>query len=83
VIRSGDDEAYGKPHPQIFISTAMQLNIAVEDCIVIEDSRNGVLAAKAARMKVIAMPEEDVKHDMIFKIADHSVPDLRTVFQLL
>lgn len=83
VIRSGYDEELSKPHPQIFISTAKLLNIGVEDCLVIEDSRNGVLAAKAARMKVIAMPEEEVKHDMIYKIADHSVPDLRTVFQLI
>ncbi len=83
VIRSGYDEEHSKPHPQIFISTAKLLNIDVEDCLVIEDSRNGVLAGKAARMKVIAMPEEEVKHDMTFKIADHSVPDLRTVLQLL
>lgn len=83
VIRSGDDEEYGKPHPQIFISTAQLLKIDVEHCLVVEDSRNGVLAAKAARMKVIALPEEDVKHDVIFKIADHVVPDLRSILLII
>jgi HAD superfamily hydrolase (TIGR01509 family) len=83
VIRSGDDEEYGKPHPQIFINTAKQLNVVVDDCLVIEDSRNGILAAKAARMKVIAMPEEELKHELIFKIADHKVASLTDVLLIL
>jgi len=83
VLRSGDDEDYGKPHPQIFINTALQLKIAPEDCLVIEDSRNGVIAAKAARMKVVAMPEEDVKTDAVFRIADFTVLSLKEILRLL
>lgn len=83
VVRSGDDEEYGKPHPQIFINTSKLLNIKPEDCLVIEDSRNGVLAAKAARMKVIAMPEEDVKSDMMFLLADFKVASLTEIKRLL
>lgn len=83
VIRSGDDEMYGKPHPQIFINTALHLNIAPDDCLVIEDSRNGVIAAKAARMKVIALPEEDVKTDAVFRIADFTVLSLKEISRLL
>ncbi|MGB4491550.1 MAG: HAD-IA family hydrolase, partial [Halanaerobiales bacterium] len=43
----------GKPHPEIFLTTAEKLGVNPEDCVVIEDSRNGVLAAKAAGMKCI------------------------------
>lgn len=52
-IVSGEDVAYGKPAPDIYIETAKKLKLAPEDCTVIEDSKNGVLAAKAAGMKCI------------------------------
>lgn len=52
-IISGEEVAKGKPAPDIYLKTAEILQAKVEDCIVLEDSRNGVLAAKAAGMKVI------------------------------
>lgn len=83
IIRSGEDEEYSKPHPQIFIQTAKQLKVAEVDCLVIEDSRNGVIAAKAARMKVVAMPEPVMKDDVIFKIADATVERLLDICRLI
>lgn len=47
-IVSGEDFPKSKPHPAIFQHAAMLSNTPVENCIVIEDSTNGVLAAKAA-----------------------------------
>ncbi|WNM18239.1 HAD family hydrolase [Flavobacterium capsici] len=47
-IVSGEDFPKSKPHPAIFQHAAMISNTSVENCIVIEDSTNGVLAAKAA-----------------------------------
>jgi len=79
VIRSGDDEVYGKPHPQIFINTAQSLQIEPVDCWVIEDSVNGVIAGRAARMKVIAMPENAVKNNPVFGIAERVVESLTEV----
>lgn len=79
VIRSGDDEVYGKPHPQIFINTALSLEVEPQDCWVIEDSVNGVIAGRAARMKVIAMPEHAVKDNPVFKIAEKMVQSLKEV----
>jgi sugar-phosphatase len=76
VIHSADEEAYGKPHPVVFLTTAEQLGAAAVDCLVFEDSFNGVLAAKAARMKCVAVPEQEQRGDPRFVIADWILPDL-------
>ena len=50
---SAEYENYGKPHPDVYINTAKMLGVNPLDCLVIEDSINGVIAGKAARMHVI------------------------------
>lgn len=58
VLLGGDMVTRGKPDPQIFQMAAEALGC--EDpasCIVFEDSRNGLLAGKAAGMKVIVVPD--------------------------
>lgn len=52
-IVSGEEVSNGKPAPDVYIETAKKLGLAPTDCTVIEDSKNGVLAAKAAGMKCI------------------------------
>lgn len=54
VIVSGDDVPRGKPEPDIFLRAADQLGIEPKECVVIEDTVNGVRAGKAAGMRVIA-----------------------------
>lgn len=70
VLCSAEHEAYGKPHPAIYLTTARQLGVAPIDCLAIEDSFNGLLAAKAAKMKAIAVPEAALQADPRFVIAD-------------
>ncbi|SFC99911.1 HAD family hydrolase [Clostridium uliginosum] len=53
VIVSGEDVKQSKPNPDIFLKTAELLNVAPNECVVIEDSSNGVNAAKEAGMKCI------------------------------
>lgn len=45
-----------KPAPDLFLAVAGELGIAANDCLVFEDSKNGVSAACAAGMKVVAVP---------------------------
>jgi len=54
-ILTAEDVKYSKPHPEIFLKCAHQLNTSPSKCIVIEDSLFGVKAAKAAGMKCIAV----------------------------
>lgn len=52
------DVERSKPHPDIFLHAAEKMGAAPEQCVVIEDAEKGVLAADAAGMKCIAVPNE-------------------------
>lgn len=79
VICSALNEDYGKPHPSVYISTAKRLRVSPPDCLAIEDSFNGVLSAKAARMKCVAIPENFPDYDPRLIIADRILGSLRDV----
>ena len=61
---SGEDIKNGKPAPDIFLDAAKQLNAASDKCLVFEDSKNGVLGAIAAEMKVIGHKSKDSNQDL-------------------
>ena len=56
---SGDDVVKGKPDPEIFLKTAELTGVKPENCLVIEDSSNGVNAAIQAGMKCIGYKNPD------------------------
>jgi beta-phosphoglucomutase-like phosphatase (HAD superfamily) len=58
VVVTGDEVQKGKPHPDIYLRTAKKLGIAPEACLVIEDALAGIAAAKAANMRVAAIPDK-------------------------
>lgn len=66
---SAEEEPLGKPHPGIYLTVAGKLDVAPTACVAIEDSVNGVLAAKAARMTCAAIPDL-AAGDPRFVIAD-------------
>jgi len=69
-IVSGEDFPKSKPHPAIFLKAAELANTLVENCIVIEDSTNGIMAAKAAGIYCIGY---DSFHS---KLQDYSLADV-------
>jgi sugar-phosphatase len=69
IVHSAEFEEYGKPHPAIYINSAKQLGVAPTQCLAFEDSFNGLVAARAARMKAVAVPEQEHYHLPKFEIA--------------
>ena len=69
-IYSAESEVLGKPYPGVYLTTANKLQVAPQKCLALEDSLNGVLAAKAAQMKCIAIPEASQRDNPKFAIAD-------------
>ena len=74
VVCGDDDELHkSKPEPDIFLLCARRMGIKPEDVIAFEDSRNGVLAGKAAGMTVVAVespytsPEDLQEADLIIE----------------
>lgn len=56
-ITSGQEVTRGKPSPDIYLMAVKKLGIKVEECIAFEDSENGALAAIAAGLKVVVVPD--------------------------
>jgi HAD superfamily hydrolase (TIGR01509 family) len=75
IVVSGDEVPRGKPAPDGFLMAARRLSVAPEACLVVEDSRNGVLAGKAAGMTVAAIPCPATNHED-FSSADLVLPSL-------
>ncbi len=76
VIHSGEFEEYGKPDPAIYTSTLQKLCLSADEAFAIEDSYNGLLSAKAAKLKTIAIPEKSVWHESKYDIADLKLSSL-------
>jgi mannitol-1-/sugar-/sorbitol-6-/2-deoxyglucose-6-phosphatase len=79
LLVSAEHETHGKPHPAVFIRTAETLQVRAERCLVIEDSFYGLLAAKAAKMKCIAVPDAGCFDDPRFVIADWKLKSLEEI----
>ena len=75
-VYSAESEILGKPHPGVYLTTAKKLNIPPQSCLALEDSLNGVLAAKAAQMKCIAIPEAKQQQNPKFAIANRILASL-------
>lgn len=76
VLSSAEFETNGKPHPDIYLSTAQKLNVLPENCVVIEDSYYGMQAAKSAGMRVLAFTNGN--RNLEFDIADGYIHDFTT-----
>ena len=57
VIVTGEEIEHGKPSPDIYLRAAKELGVPAAECLVIEDALSGIAAAKAAGMRVVAIPD--------------------------
>ncbi|MFK5972022.1 MAG: HAD family phosphatase [Flavobacteriaceae bacterium] len=70
-IVCANDVSYGKPDPEPYLLTAKKLQVDCANCLVIEDSENGVQSAKAAGMKCIAITTTEKANKLT--LADHII----------
>lgn len=80
-VVTGDSVERPKPAPDIFLEAAARLRVEPRDCVVLEDALTGVTAARAAGMRVIAVPERLAS--AFAERADFVVPDLHAALRLL
>jgi len=81
-VVSGTQVARGKPAPDVFLAAAERLGVPAAACLVVEDSRNGLLAAKAAGMRCAVVPCVQTLHQE-FGEADHRIAALPELLPLL
>ncbi|WP_298772798.1 hexitol phosphatase HxpB [uncultured Shewanella sp.] len=62
VTTSAEHLAHGKPHPEVYLNCADALGVSPHHCLAIEDSFNGLIAARAANMHTIAIPAPEQQH---------------------
>lgn len=79
---SAEDLPYGKPHPQVYLDCAQKLKANPTNCLAFEDSFNGMIAAKAARMKCVVVPHGSVQKDDKWGAADLKLSSLQNFGEL-
>ena len=65
---TGDEVTKGKPDPEPYLKAADKMNIDPGECLVFEDSNNGIISAVAAGMNVIAVNNFEMKNEKIITI---------------
>lgn len=76
VLASAEALTYSKPHPQVYLDAAAKLGIDPLNCVTLEDSFNGMIATKAARMRSIVVPAADHRDDARWALANVILDDL-------
>lgn len=82
VLVCADDVTHGKPHPEIYELAAARLGLPPADCLVLEDSSNGIRSAHAAGCLSIAVPSQYTK-DQDFSLANRKCAALTDVLLIL
>ena len=81
VVHSAEDEQHGKPHPAVYLTVAERLKIDPINCLVIEDSLNGIIAGKAAKMKVVCIPEKTHHPEPKLSLADATFSNMQQMLK--
>ncbi len=73
---SGDDVKRGKPAPDPYLLGAKRMGVTIAQCVVIEDSPAGIVAAKSAGMKVIGIASTHSRQELACEIVADQLSDL-------
>jgi len=79
---SAEDLLHGKPHPQVYLNCAAALETRPVHCICFEDSFNGLIAAKAARMTCVVVPHHSQIKNERWGAADLKLSSLQNFGEL-
>lgn len=83
VTQSAEALPYGKPHPDVYLECAKQLGVAPKYCLAVEDSFNGLIAARAASMQTLVIPEVQHQGEARWQAAHFQGASLRDLPTLL
>lgn len=83
ILVSGYMVEKGKPEPDIYLYTAEQLGLKPFECLVIEDSPTGILAAKRAGCVPVMMPDQDEPTEEVKQMLAAVVPEPEGIWHLL
>ncbi len=75
-LASAEKLPYSKPHPQVYLDCAAKLGVDPLTCVALEDSVNGMIASKAARMRSIVVPDEEHHADPRYVLANVKLSSL-------
>lgn len=78
-LASAEKLPLSKPHPQVYLDCAASLGVDPLSCVALEDSTNGMIASKAARMRSIVVPAEENFHDPRYALADVKLTSLEAL----
>jgi sugar-phosphatase len=81
-VSSAENLEFGKPHPQVYLDCAALLKSSPLQCICFEDSFNGMIAVKAARMKCVVVPVHGQQKDYKWAAADLKLSSLQNFNEL-
>ncbi|ANI31898.1 2-deoxyglucose-6-phosphatase [Yersinia entomophaga] len=75
-LMSAEHLPYSKPHPEVYLNAAAELGVDPLECVTLEDSFNGMIATKAARMRSIVIPAAELREDPRWALADIQLDSL-------
>ena len=82
-VFSAENEPFGKPHPAVYLTAANQFGVQPNRCLVIEDSLNGIISAKAANMTVVCIPEKTHVKNPKLILADYHFDSMTELYEVI
>lgn len=83
VIVSSKEGYKSKPAPDVFLAAAKRLGMEPENCLVLEDSKHGIMAAANAKMHSIFIQDQIAPDDEMKEYIQESCTDLNEVIDYL